>query len=200
MLTSDEFAPQTSAPSSSATRVSSACAPDSATPSPMMTIGRVAPASMRRRLGATASALGATRVSGNDVGTTVLVVRRVEHVHRQRDEDRAHRRRGGDLDRPPQHAQQRASGRRRASPTWSPARAIDDEVGGHLGVHRVVADARLAGDHDERRVAALGLVHHADAVAEADAAVELDDASAAASRGRSRRAIATAIVSCRVRM
>ena len=50
-----------------------------------------------------------------------------------------------------------------------------DQIGRHLGVHRVVADAGLARDHDQRRLAPLGLVHHADAVAEADAAVELDD-------------------------
>ena len=68
MLTSEEFAPQTCAPSSSATRVSSGCAPDQATPSPMITIGRELPESSSATR-ATASPVGATRVSSREVGT-----------------------------------------------------------------------------------------------------------------------------------
>ena len=69
MFTSEEFAPQTAAPSSTATRVSSSCAPDCAIPSPMITIGRDAPPSSSAAL-RIASAAGATRVSGKLVGTT----------------------------------------------------------------------------------------------------------------------------------
>ena len=141
MLTSDEFAPQTSAPSSSATRVSSAWAPEIATPSPMMMIGRVAAASrpaasstsarLRRRRacraarsGRSASSLGASRTS---IGSATKTG--------------PDRRRRGDLDRPAQDAQRR----RRVDDARRPLRhrpRDGDEVGGHLGVHRVVADAR----------------------------------------------------------
>ena len=174
MLTSEKFAPQTSAPSSSATRVSSAWAPEKATPSPTIAIGREAPASI-----ATAALRPPRRPArracrGCDVGTTSSSIVGVEHVHRQRHEHRPARRRRGDLDRPAQHAQRRG----RVDDARRPLRhrlRHRDEVGGHLGVHRVVADARLAGDHDERRPAALGLVHHPDPVAEPDAAVQLDE-------------------------
>ena len=49
------------------------------------------------------------------------------------------------------------------------------EIRGHLGVHGLVAEPRVTGQHHERRVAAVGLVDHANRVAEADAGVELDD-------------------------
>jgi hypothetical protein len=111
-------------------------------------------------------------VLGNPVGTDGLVVRRVEHVGRQADEHRAHRLGGRDLDRPPQHPQQR-TGVDDAGGVLGDGLGHRHQVGRHLGVHGVVAHARLAGDDDERRVAAHGLVHHADAVAESDAAVQL---------------------------
>ena len=173
MFTSEEFAPHTSAPSSSATRASSACAPECATPSPMM-IER--PLGAGEQVGArlTASSVGRTRVSGNEVGTTgsssgasstsigrstktgpiggvaaILIARRSTRSSEPGSTTRVD---------PLRHR----LGHR-------------DQVGRHLRVHRVVADARLAGDDDQRRVAALGLVHHADAVAEADAPVQLHE-------------------------
>ena len=77
MLTSDELAPHTSAPSSSATRVSSAWAPDIATPSPMMMIGRVASA---RSVAAwsISGASGTVRVAGIDdatIGSSLMASR-----------------------------------------------------------------------------------------------------------------------------
>ena len=65
-------------------------------------------------------------------------------------------RRRGELDRAPQQPQQGRGG------VDDPRRPLGhrpghrDEVGGHLRVHRVVAHAGLAGDHDQRRAAALG--------------------------------------------
>ena len=187
MLTSDELAPQTSAPSSSATRVSSACAPENATPSPMMIIGRVGAGEQRRPPGRPASASGDVRVCRHRRRHDRLVVER---------------RRGRPSAAPRTPAPSAACAAiliaRRS--TRSTERRVDDprrplrhrpghrdQVGGHLRVHRVVADARLAGDHDQRRAAALGLVHHPDAVAEPDAAVELDDRRLGAAPGRSRR-------------
>ena len=175
MLTSEEFAPQTSAPSSSATRVSSACAPEigDAVAHDRRSAARRRRASRPPR--ATASALGATRVSGNDVGTTSSSSGASSTSIGSADEDRA--RIGGVA------AILIARRSTRSVDDGSITRVAHfvtglrhrDEVGGHLRVHRVVADAGLAGDHDERRVAALRLVHHPDPVAEADAAVQLDE-------------------------
>ena len=61
MLTSEPFASQTSAPVSSATRASSAWAPEAAIPSPTISIGRLAPASIAAAW-ATSAGSGATRV------------------------------------------------------------------------------------------------------------------------------------------
>ena len=69
MLTSDQSAPQTSAPQTSARRVSSACASDAATPSPAMIIGRDPPAS-NWATRSTSAGTGATRVDGNEDGST----------------------------------------------------------------------------------------------------------------------------------
>ena len=58
-----------------------------------------------------------------------------------------------------------------------------DEVGGHLRVHRVVPHPGLTGDRHERGVAALGLVQHADRVAESHATVDLQQRRAAGGPG-----------------
>ena len=121
MLTSEKFAPQTSAPSSSATRVSSACAPENAMPSPMIDDRLRARRRAARPRGATASPAGATRVSGMLRRHDLLLEHRVEHVHRQRDEHGPGRRRGRDLDRLAAARAASRWGRRPASTTSSPA-------------------------------------------------------------------------------
>ena len=152
MLTSDELAPQTSAPSSSATRVSSAWAPEIATPSPMMIIGRLGAGQQRRPPRSTSGRVRDASASPASTSATIgSVVGRVEHVHR------AGRRRPGPVGGVAAILIARRS--TRSSDAGSTTRvahfvtglAIDDQVGRHLGVHRVVADAGLAGDHDQRR-------------------------------------------------
>jgi hypothetical protein len=72
-----------------------------------------------------------------------------------------------------QHPQQRCGVRNPPGP-FGDRLSHAYQVGRHLRVDRVVADPRVAGEHDERRMPPHGLVHHPDAVAEADAAVQLD--------------------------
>src|SRR3954470_23115297 len=69
MLISDQSAPHTSAPSASATRVSSGWASENATPSPAMIIGRDPDASMAATSSMTDGA-GAVRVLRRTDGTT----------------------------------------------------------------------------------------------------------------------------------
>ena len=122
MLTSDELAPHTSAPSSSATWVSSAWAPDIATPSPMMIIGRSAPArsvgrlvDQRRRPGRSAWPASTSAT----IGSVVRGRRGRPPAGRRRPGPVGAR--AGDLDRPAQDPQHRPRVARPASPTWSRA-------------------------------------------------------------------------------
>jgi hypothetical protein len=69
MFTSEESAPHTSAPSVSATRASSIWASEAATPSPMMIMGLLAPASIEEAA-ITCSGSGALRVTRKEVGNT----------------------------------------------------------------------------------------------------------------------------------
>lgn len=69
MFTSEESTSYTSAPSISATRASSACAPESATPSPISTTGRAAAASSSAAR-PTEAGEGEVSVSGTVAGST----------------------------------------------------------------------------------------------------------------------------------
>ncbi len=140
MLSSESLTPHTGASSSSATRVSSACAPETDDAvaeqhdrAPRRGEQRGRPVELRRhRQHRAGRHAGAHRGFGGEL---------VEHVHRQCDEHRPARRGHGDLHRPPQDAQHRAG-------VQHPGRVLGhrpghaDQVGGHLRVHRVVADAR----------------------------------------------------------
>ena len=114
-----------------------------------------------------------------------LVIRRIEHVGRQRHEDRAHRWRGRDLDGATEDAQERPGIDHARGPLRHRPRDAH-QVRRHLGVHGVVAETGLSRDDDERAAAALRLVEHADPVPEADAAVQLDHRRAGALLAHSR--------------
>ena len=104
----------------------------------------------------------------------LLLVRRVEDVRRQTHEDRSGRRSGGHLDGASYHPEHGLRIDDAGGPLGDRPRH-GDEIGCHLGVHGVVLDAGLAGDHDERRPAAFGLVQVADGITHARAGVNLNE-------------------------
>ena len=96
----------------------------------------------------------------------------VEHVLRQANINRPHRRGAGDLEGSAKHTQQRGGVLHHRCPLGHRCRHAN-EIGSHLRVHCSVANAGVAADHHERAVAAFRLIEGANRVAEAGRGMDL---------------------------
>ena len=180
MISSEAIAPCTTAPQMSANRDSSSTAPEAATPSPARITGVCAartggprPGSPRFRYDA-----GVRQERRHDRFVGELV----QNVLRQGEEHRPTRRSGGHLERPADQPEQAARvGDARGVLGDRPGHV--DQVHRHVGLERVVRDARLAGQHHHRRLPVQRVIEAAHGVAQADAAVQQHHAGPAGGLG-----------------
>src|SRR5215469_8444289 len=107
-------------------------------------------------------------------GNHVFLIWSVEDIHRQTDKHGSHRWCGRYLDGTTQHTQERGRVHHSGCPLchWL---CHSHHVGCHLRVHGIVPNAGLSIDDDQGSMATLGLIHHANPVAQANATVQLHD-------------------------